>query len=51
MMLATVLAVAIFWIAPICNAIKMGKQLTANMTFIQREKEEEDGGNTEEADC
>ena len=50
MMLATVLAVSIFWIVPICNAIKMGKQLTANMTFIQREKEDDDGNSAEEAD-
>jgi len=48
MMLATVIAVRIFWIGPICKAIAMGKQLTANMTFIQRE--EGNDGNHNEAD-
>jgi len=50
MMLATVIAVHLFWIAPICNAVKMGKQITVNLTFIQREKEEDDGNNAAEED-
>ena len=50
MMLATVIAVHLFWIVPICNAVKMGKQLTANLTFIQKEKEDEDGNESAEED-
>lgn len=47
MMLATVIAIRLFWIGPICKAIAMGKQLTANLTFVSRE---ESNGNNYEAE-
>lgn len=48
-MLATVIAVHLFWIVPICNAIKIGKQLTANLIFVKRE-DNDDGNNAAEED-
>lgn len=47
MMLATVIAVHLFWIVPICKAISLGKQLTANLIFVQRDKEDSDGNECE----
>lgn len=47
-MLATVIAIRLFWIGPICKAIATGKQLTANLTFVTRE--ESNGNYTAEED-
>ena len=48
MMLATVIAIHLLWIVPICKAISMGKALTANLTFVQ--KEESNGNHAAEED-
>lgn len=49
MMLATVIAVRLFWIGPISKAIAIGKNLIVNLTLTQ--KEEANGNNTAEEDC
>ena len=50
MMLATVLAVHLFWIVPISNAIRVSKKIIANLNFT-REEEKTDGNNAEKTDC
>ena len=49
MMLVTVMAVHLFWIVPISNAIRVSKKIIANLNFT-REEEKTDGNNAEKTD-
>ena len=53
MMLATVLAVHLFWIAPLCNAIRERPKLVMNVQNDADERSDDiDGGSDKKApDC
>lgn len=51
-MLATVLAVHLFWIVPMCNAIRERPKLVMNVMNDENERSDDiDGNSDKEADC
>lgn len=52
MMLATVIAVRLFWIGPMCNAIRERPKLVMHMrNDIVGRSDDIDGNRNEETDC